>query len=79
VVRGSSFGYSAEAEESEGILIPASTANCYSERDRRAESRSGASEEGCLEGDIKIWTELRKWIVGQMVRSFLGEPLLNFN
>jgi hypothetical protein len=31
---------------------------------------AGLSSKKLLEGDTKIWTELRKLIVGQMVRSF---------
>jgi hypothetical protein len=50
VVGGSAFGYRAEAEESEGMQILATTPNCYSERDGESESRSGASEGGCLRG-----------------------------
>ena len=26
----------------------------------------------CVRGDTEIWTGQRKWIVGQMVRSFFG-------
>jgi hypothetical protein len=42
---------------------------------------AGLSFKKLLEGDTGggIWTELRKLIVGQLVWSFLQDPLQNFN